>query len=73
MSKLEVGDLCKLKGNDYMFLKVHKILPKGSYGRKCVLVECLCSGGSTPPNFNFALIKVFRMADLKPEQFYCIG
>jgi len=64
MAKLKEGDRCKLRGNDYMDLKIHRILPKGSHGRKCVLVECLVSGGSSPPNFDFALIKTFRMVDL---------
>lgn len=64
MSKFKEGDRCKLKGDSYMSLKVHKVLPKGSHGRRCILVECLCSGGSYPPNFEFALIKVFRMVDL---------
>ena len=43
------GDRCKLKGNNYMSLKVSKVLPRGSHGRKCVLVECLASGGTYPP------------------------
>jgi len=65
MAKLKEGDRCKLKGNDYMDLKVHKVLPKGSHGRNCVLVECLASGGFTPPNFDsFNLVKTFRMVDL---------
>jgi hypothetical protein len=64
VTKLKEGDRCKLKGNDYIDLKVHKVLPKGAHGRKCVLVECLASGGSTPPNFDFAPIKTFRMIDL---------
>ena len=65
MNKLKEGDLCKLKGNDYMDLKVHKILPKGSHGRNCILVECKASGGSYPPNFEFASIRVYRMVDLR--------
>ena len=64
MVKLKEGDRCKLKGNDYMNLMVHKILPKGSNGRKCVLVECIASGGTYPPSFEFGLIKTFRMVDL---------
>ncbi len=66
MAKLKEGDKCKHKGNDYLDLMMHKILPKGAHGRKCVLVECLASGGSYPPNFKFAPIKTFRMIDLKP-------
>ena len=64
MANLTEGDRCKLKGNDYMDLKIYKILPKGSHGRNCILVDCLASGGSTPPNFNCAPIKTFRMVDL---------
>ena len=67
MSKLKEGDRCKLKGNDYMDLKIHKILPKGSHGRKCVLVECLASGGVSPPSFITHHIKTFRMVDLVGE------
>lgn len=64
MFKLKNGDFCKLKGNDYMDLKIHKVLPKGSHGRSCVLVECLASGGCYPPNWEFAQIRVYRMIDL---------
>lgn len=67
MARLQIGDRCKLKGNDYMELKINKILPRGSHGRKCILVECLASGGSHPPSFDFALKKTFRMVDLIPN------
>ena len=64
-NKLKEGDKCNLKGNDYMKLRIKKILPKGSHGRKCVLVECLASSGTYPDeNTKFALIKTFRMIDL---------
>ena len=63
-TKLVRGDRCKLKGNDYMHLKIHEILPKGSHGRLCILVKCLAVGGGTPIDFNFALIKTFRYVDL---------
>ena len=65
MAKLKEGDRCKLKGNDYMDLKIHKILPKGTHDRKCIMVQCLASGGAHPPMFDLAPIKTFRMIDLK--------
>lgn len=68
MSKLKVGDRCKLRNDDYLKLKVNKILPKGSHGRRCILVECLASGGASPPNFNYAPIKTFRMVDLVADE-----
>jgi len=64
MAKLKEGDRCKLRGNDYIDLLIHKILPKGAHGRRCILVECRANGGTYPPNFEFAQIKVFRMVDL---------
>lgn len=62
--KIQINDICTLKTNDYVTLKVVNILPKGSHGRRCVLVECLASGGSTPPNFRGAGIWTVRMIDL---------
>lgn len=65
-SKLSVGDICKLKGNDYITLKINKILPKGSHGRGCILAECLVSAGSYPVNFDgMCLIQTYRLIDLK--------
>ena len=66
MSKLKEGDKCDLKDNNYMKLMIKKILPKGSHGRKCVLAECLASTGTYPDdNTKFALIKTFRLVDLR--------
>ena len=62
--KIDVGDIVTVKGRDYGYYKVHKILPKGSHGRKCVLVEVLHSQNM---DFSFALIHTFRMIDLKKE------
>ena len=67
MAKLAKGDRCRLKGNNYMALEVYKILPRGSHGRNCILVECKASGGTYPPKFDFAPIKIFRMIDLIKE------
>jgi len=47
VAKLKEGDRCKLWNDDYLDLKINKILPKGSHGRRCILVECLASGGCT--------------------------
>lgn len=69
MAKLKEGDLCRFKGDNYLHLKVYKILPKGYQGRRCVLVQCLASGGCYPPNFDFAIIKTFRMVDLVKADF----
>ena len=57
---MKIGDLYKLRGNDYMTLKVHRMLPNG-------LVECLANGGSTPVSFDFAIIKTFKKKDLVKE------
>ena len=64
VAKLKEGDRCKLWNDDYLDLKINKILPKGSHGRRCILVECLASGGCTPPDFEYAQTKIFRMVDL---------
>ena len=62
--KIEVGDIVLVKDNTYGSFKVHKILPKGSYGRNCVLVEVI-HDSMVPPSFEWGLIKTFRMIDLK--------
>lgn len=62
--EIDVGDMVTVKGCDYGYFKVHKILPKGSHGRKCVLVEVLHSSNM---NFDFAFIKTFRKIDLRKE------
>lgn len=59
---ISAGDIVTVKGCTYGYFKVHEILPKGSHGRKCVLVRVL---HSTDMNFDFALIKTFRMIDLR--------
>lgn len=59
-----IGEICKLKGNNYMTLKINKIILAKDTPKNCILVECLCSGGSFPVNFNFALIKTFKASDL---------
>jgi hypothetical protein len=59
---LKVGDNCKLRGNDYMWCRIKRILPKGSHGKKCVLAECECS---TDRGGKFGLIKTLRLSDLR--------
>lgn len=65
MNKPVVGEICKLKGNDYMTLKINKIIPAKDTPKNCILVECLCSGGSYPVSFDFALVKTFKAVDLR--------
>lgn len=62
MQKLKEGDVCKLKDNDYMWCKIRKILPKGSHGKRYLLAECLTSSTN---NFDFALVKTFRLSSLR--------
>lgn len=62
--QLKAGTECRLRGNSYMRCRVKRILPVGSHGRRCVLVECEC----TPHrDWSFVLIKTFRMVDLIPS------
>ena len=62
--QLPVGREVRLRGNDYMRCRVKNILPVGSHGRRCVLVECECSNDG---DWRFALVKTFRMVDLVPS------
>ena len=62
MVKLKEGDNCRLKDDNYLWCKVKRILPRGTYGRKCILVECICSPDKDPV---FGMIKVFRAVDLR--------
>ena len=65
MRNPSIGEICKLKNNDYMTLKIKKIILAKENPKNCILIECLCSGGSYPLNFDFALIKTFRASDLR--------
>lgn len=62
MTKITEGDIVTVKDFTYGYYKVHKILPKGSHGRKCVLVEVI---HSTNMDFSFGLIRTYRMVDLR--------
>ena len=62
MIKIAEGDVVTVKDKTYGYYKVKRILPKGSHGRKCVLVEVI---HSMDTDFSFGLIRTFRMADLK--------
>ncbi len=64
MSRIKEGDLCKLRKDKYLILKVKRILPKGSHDRKCELVECWAEPDRGQDNMSFALMKTFRMVDL---------
>lgn len=55
-AKLKEGDECRLRGNDFMWCRVIRLLPKG-------LVECECSSSR---DFSFGLIKTFKARDLRP-------
>lgn len=61
--QLKPGKEVRVRGNDYMRCRVKQILPVGSHGRSCVLVECECSNDG---DWRFGLIKTFRMVDLVP-------
>jgi len=62
---IAVGDEVTVHGKfatDYGYFEVKTILPKGSHGRKCQLVEVI---HCTDRDFNFGLVKTFRMVDLR--------
>jgi len=56
------GDKVSVKGCTYGCFQFVELLPKGSHGRKCVLAKVLHSSND---NFSFALVKVFRLIDLR--------
>lgn len=62
--QLQPGTEVRVNGNDYMRVRVRRILPHGSHGKKCVLVECECT--SEGGDWSFGLVKTFRMVDLRP-------
>lgn len=62
MAKIIAGDIVTVKDHTYGHYKVRKILPKGSHGRRCILVEVI---HSTDLNFDFGLIRTYRMIDLR--------
>ncbi len=62
MKTINVGSIVTVKGNDYGYFKVMEFLPVGSYNRRCKLVKVL---HSSTLDFNFGLIKIFRLIDLR--------
>lgn len=63
MKRIQVGDRVRhINYPQAKYLKVSKLLPKGSHGKKCQLVEVLNAGS---PDFTSGLVKVFRLIDLR--------
>jgi hypothetical protein len=52
---LKPGSVCRLRGNDIMYCRIKRFLPKG-------LAECECS---TSRDFSFGLLKTFRCSELR--------
>ena len=59
MKRLEIGDLVKVRTCEYGFFKILEFLPVERNKPKMVKVV-----HSTNKDFNFGLIKTFRISDL---------